>query len=220
MKRTNKTILTALLAAAIMVSASGCKKKVAEPKIGAGEKVPVETTSGETSEETEKEVKAAQKTPDLVGNPDKNRISRQGVMPNSDVKDPVISDMRSAYSVINWQGYSKIVSGSEFTVEPFISDKYETSAPQEIVMYVFAHNDDYAWNTEDAYARIIGSPINAIVDQEYNTVHTYWIKGDLPKDMPTGKYTMVFVLPDGTVDSMVDFNLCQPDEAPTPVPLG
>ena len=218
MKRTNKTILTALLAAAIMVSASGCKKKTADPKIGAGEKVSVETTSGEQSGNGE--VKGAQKTPNLVGNPDKNRISRQGVMPNSDVKDPVIADMRSAYSVINWQGYSKIVSGSEFTVEPLISDKYETNAPQEIVMYVFAYNDDYAWNTDDAYARIVGSPINAIVDQEYNTVHTYWIKGNLPQDMPTGKYTMVFVLPDGTVDSMVDFNLCQPDEAPTPVPLG
>ena len=86
-------------------------------------------------------------------------------MPNSDVKDPVIADMRSAYSVINWQGYSKIVSGSEFTVEPLISDKYDMNAPDEIVMYVFAYSDDYAWNTDDAYARIVGSPINAIVDQ-------------------------------------------------------
>ena len=42
-------------------------------------------------------------------------------------------------------------------------------------------------------------------------------KGMLPKDMPSGRYTMVFVLPDGSVDSMVDFNLVQPDEAPEPV---
>ncbi|MBR5424877.1 MAG: hypothetical protein IK106_00005 [Clostridiales bacterium] len=220
MKRTNKTVLTALLAAAIMVSASGCKKKVAEPKIGAGEKVPVETTSGEQSEQEEEEVKGTQKTPNLVGNPDKSRISESGVMPSSTAKEPVITDLRSAYSVINWQGYSEIVSGSEFTVEPYISDAYETTAPDEITMYVFRYNDDYAWNTEDAYAKIAGSPIRAIVDQEYNTVHTYWIKGNLPQDMPTGKYTMVFVLPDGSVDTMVDFMLCQPSEAPTPVPLG
>ena len=187
-----KTIMAVFMAAALFVSACGCAKKV----------------------------KANQaKTPNLFGNPDKSRISERGVMPSSEAKTPVISDLRSAYSVIHWEMYSKIVSDSEFTVEPYISEAYDQNAPEEITMYVFAHNDDYEWNTEDAYAKIHGSPIHSIVDQEYNTVHTYWIKGMLPKDMPTGKYTMVFVLPDGSVDSMADFDLVQPDEAPEPLSI-
>ena len=211
MKNANKIMLTALLAAALLVSATGCAKQ----KTRADGKLGSEITSSENGTE----VLVARKAPDLAGKPDKSKISMKGVMPSSETAEPVIKDLRSAYSVINYEMYSKIVSGSEFTVEAIISDAYETNAPQEITMYVFAYDSCYEWNTEDAYAKIIGSPVNAIVDQEYNTIHTYWIKGMLPKDMPSGRYTMVFVLPDGTVDSMADFDLVQPSEAPAPMSI-
>ena len=216
MKNANKIMLTALLTAALLMSATGCSKKTTKTK---GETKRAEVTSEQTSEVNGTEVLVARKAPDLAGHPDKTRISESGVMPSSEAAKPVITDLRSAYSVINYEMYSKIVSGSEFTVEAIISDEYETTAPQEITMYVFAYDAAYEWNTEDAYATIKGSPINAIVDQEYNTIHTYWIKGMLPKEMPTGKYTMVFVLPDGTVDSMADFDLVQPSEAPAPMSI-
>ena len=211
MKKMNGKMLAAILMASILlVSASGCSKKVTAN--GESEKT---TTTTVADKETE-----AKKAADLSGNPDKENESEHGVMRSLDAKDPVIEDVRSAYSEINWQIYSKIVSGSELTVEAIISDKYDMNAPSKITMYVFAHNDDYAWNKEDAFAKMEGAPCRPIVDQEYNTIHTYWIQGNLPKDMPTGKYTMVFVLPDGTVDSMKDFELVQPSEAPAPQSVG
>lgn len=212
MKKMNgKTLAAVLMAAMLLISASGCSKKAS-----ANNEVPdknPETTAA--SEET-----PAKKNADLIGNPDTANASERGVMRSLDAKDPVIEDLRSAYSVINWEIYSKIVSGSEFTVEAIISDKYDMNAPSKMTLYVFAHNDDYAWNKEDAFAKMEGSACRPIVDQDYNTIHTYWIKGNLPKDMPTGKYTMVFVRPDGTVDSMKDFELVQPSEAPAPQSIG
>lgn len=211
MKKMNgKTLAAVLMAGILLVSASGCSKKVTAN----GENKETEATTV-ADKETE-----AKKAADLSGNPDKENASERGVMRSLDAKDPVIVDLRSAYSEINWQMYSKIVSGSELTVEAMISDKYDMNAPSKITMYIFAHNDDYAWNKEDAFAKMEGAPCRPIVDQEYNTIHTYWIQGNLPKDMPTGKYTMVFVLPDGTVDSMKDFELVQPSEAPAPQSVG
>lgn len=211
MKKMNgKTIAAILMAGVLLIGASGCSKKVTAN--GESEKTEATTTAGQQD--------PAKKTADLFGNPDKENASGRGVMRSLDAKDPVIEDLRSAYSEINWKMYSKIVSGSELTVEAIISDKYDMDAPSKITMYVFAHNDDYAWNKEDAFAKMEGAPCRPIVDQEYNTIHTYWIQGNLPKDMPTGTYTMVFVLPDGTVDSVKDFELVQPSEAPAPEEVG
>lgn len=220
MKKASKTVLTAVLAAALLVSATGCGKS---KNTRSGEKKSAKISSEKKEKETEvngTERLVARRPPDLEGKPDKENKSEKGVMHSSEAKEPVISEIRSAYSVINYMEYSEIVSGSEFTVEAYISEAYEKTAPEEITLYVFQYNLDYAWCKDEAYAEIKGSPIRPIVDQHgdlYETAHTYWIKGMLPKDMPTGIYTMVFVLPDGSVDSMVDFNLVQPDEAPEPV---
>ena len=208
MKKVNgKTIAAILMAGALLISAGGCGKKVTAN--GESNKTGITTTVGEKDPAAE-----------IVGNPDKENASERGVMRSLDAKDPVIEELRSAYSEINWQLYSKIVSGSELTVEAIISDKYDMNAPGKITLYVFAYNDEYTWNTEDAFATMEGAPCRPIVDQSYNTIHTYWIQGNLPQEMPTGKYTMVFVLPDGTVDSMVDFDLVQPSEAPAPQAVG
>jgi len=214
MKKSNmntKTILAVLMAAALMTGACGCARKVA-----ANNDEKKETTSASTTEPEESETK---KAADLQGNPDREHASEHGVMRSMEVKDPVIEDLRSAYSVINWELYSRIVSGSEFTVETTISGKYDENAPSEVTVYVFAYNEDYAWDIEDAYTQMKGGECRPIADQEYNTIHTYWIQGKLPEDMPSGKYTMVFVLPDGTVDSMADFDLVQPGQAPAPVSI-
>ncbi|MBR5418095.1 MAG: hypothetical protein IK109_08730 [Clostridiales bacterium] len=212
MKKASKTVLTAVLAAALLVSATGCDKNT---NARSDKKKSTKITS-----EVNGTGLVARRPPDLEGKPDKENKSEKGVMHSSEAKEPVISELRSAYSVINWEAYSEIVSGSEFTVEAYISEAYEESAPDEITMYVFQYNNDYEWCKDEAYAEIKGSPVRPIVGQngdQYETSHTYWIKGMLPKDMPSGRYTMVFVLPDGSVDSMVDFNLVQPNEAPEPI---
>lgn len=201
-----RAMMAYMMTAVLMIGACGCAKKVSANKADKADK----TKGGDIPI-------SAVEARDLEGNPDLKQASERGLMNSLDAKNPVLSDIKSCYSVINYELYSKIVSGSELTVEPIIRDERDTDCPEEMTMYVFAYNDEYAWDFDNAYAKIVGSPIRCIIDQDYNTMHVYWFKGNLPKDMPTGKYTMVFVGPDGKVDSMADFDLVQPSEAPAPV---
>ncbi|MBR2750801.1 MAG: hypothetical protein IKD90_06700 [Clostridiales bacterium] len=156
---------------------------------------------------------APTKAPDLFGDPDTSKVGERGLMASKSVERPIISDIRSVYTVINWQLYSELVSGSELTVEPIISEARDEDAPNELLLYVFAYNEDYAWNKEDAIVKITGSSCHPIVDQDYNTIHVYWMQGRLPADMPSGKYTFVFATVEGQVDSMVDLEIVKPKDA-------
>ena len=113
--------------------------------------------------------------------------------------------------MIDWVEYSPAVAGSELTVQPIID--MDGPADQTIKMYVFAYNDDYAWNFEDAYAEFEGTRCNNVyIGDGQGSI--YWISDNLPKDMKSGRYTLVFVHNDGTVDAMMDIDLVSsPEEA-------
>jgi len=153
------------------------------------------------------------KDPDLFGDPDMESKTEKGLMTSKNAKNPVLKEMRSCYTVVDWRMYSELVTGSEFTVEPLIRDERDMDAPGNLTMYVFAYNEDYAWNTEDAYAKISGTACRVLNGNGYNTDHVYWIQGRLSDKIPSGKYTLVFVTPDKQVDSMMDIDLVRPDEA-------
>ncbi len=197
-----KRLMAAAMVLTMTMAMCGCKKN--DPKV---KKVPVSQGSMTNV--------AAQNPsePDLFGNPDTTKVSERGLMTSKDAKKPVISEIRSAYTVINWMLYSQLVSGSELTVEPIIREDRDADAPDEMVLYVFAYNEDYAWNKQDAYATITGSDCRPIVNQDFDTIHTYWMQGQLPADMPSGKYTFVFATTDGQVDSMTDVEIVKPQDA-------
>lgn len=198
-----KRMMAVMMVLTMTMAMCGCKKTQPTSK------------RAEASREETQQAAAEQnrKAPDLFGNPDKTNVSERGLMTSKDAKKPILSDVRSAYTVINWMMYYQLVSGSELTVEPIIREDRDNDAPNEMMLYVFAYNEDYAWNKEDAYVTITGASCRPIVNQNFDTIHTYWMQGQLPANMPAGKYTFVFVTTDGQVDSMMDVGIVKPEDA-------
>lgn len=182
MKKT--TVMAAVLAASIMFSACA-----------ANTNTHVRTETEETTQETTEPAKE----PNLIGNPDFSSATEHGVMKSLDVENSWIEEVWGIESLIEWVSYAPVVSGSELTIQLMINDK--TSTGDTIKLYLFEKNDAYEWNTEDAYASFEGTACNV-----YNG-HEYWCKTVLPEGMPTATYTLVIVRPDGTVDSMKDFDI-------------
>lgn len=197
-----KKMIAVAMILTMTMAMCGCKKN--DPKV---KKVPV--SQGNITNAAAQNLHE----PDLFGNPDRSNVSERGLMTSKDAKKPILSEIRSAYTVINWMMYSQLVSGSELTVEPIIREDRDADAPNEMILYVFAYNEDYAWNKQDAYAEITGSDCRVLAGQDYGTIHVYWIQGQLPADMPAGKYTFVFATTDGQVDSMTDVEIVKPEDA-------
>lgn len=196
-----KKTITALLLAMTMTF-SACAEAPNNTKKGKKNDEPTTTTTAEPTTTTTADPATA---PDLVGNPDMDKKTRIGMIPSKDAEKHFIEDIRSYCSVIDWVEYSPVVAGSELTVQPIVNDDMDPD--QTIKMYIFAHNDDYAWNLDDAYAVFEGTLCHGIIIDQDKTCSEYWISDMLPKAMPTGEYTLVFVHEDGTVDSMLDIDL-------------
>ena len=202
-----KKRIMAVVVLAMTMTVSACGK--AAPRTSQTEVAPMAQANTIATEKQEK------KAPDLFGNPDMSKITEKGLIPSAKADKPLLSELRSVYTVINWQMYSELVSGSELTVEPIVREDRDADAPDELDLYVFAYNEDYAWNKEDAIVKITGGSCHPIVASDSSTIHTYWMQGKLPEDMPSGKYTFVFATVDGKVDAMTDVEIVRPEEAKT-----
>ena len=161
------------------------------------EETTAETTTGETT--TVVVAKKVPENPNLFGNPDKESATAKGLMKSSEVEVSWVSDLFGYTSLIDWVDYSPIVAGSAFTIEFLIND--EITAGSEINLYLFEKNDEYAWDTELAVAKFVGSACNTVDG------HEYWCDTILPDNIATGDYTLVLVRGDGTVDSMIDLQI-------------
>ena len=222
-----KKMMASLMTALIMIGASACSADKNGTSITANSEtqteIPSETQTEIPSEtqETNSTVTSVGNTasqsnyePNLFGNPDFDNPSDRNLLHSIDMENPSITDIRSAYSVIDWMMYPSIVSGSNFTVEVFAGDR--SVIPEKMTMYIFDYNSDYEWNTEDAYNVSESVICFPIIDSDYNTATTYYFNAFLPERMKSGQYTLVFVTPEGEVDSMWDFELIQPSESDAP----
>ena len=82
-------------------------------------------------------------------------------------------------------------------------------------MYVFKQNDDYEWNKKEALEVSKGN----YFEGGFPNLETGWTNGSgygFPVTIKTtseyGKYTLVFVREDDTVDAMVDFEVVKKDQ--------
>lgn len=198
MKKT--AIAAAFLAVSIMLAACS-KPNVTKGGVKAAETS--ETTVEETTEETTEiacgESNPAPESANLFGNPDFENVTERGLIRSGDIEESWVEDLYGYTSVIEWVAYSPIVSGSEFTVEFFVNGN--VTAGQDIKLYIFEKNDDYAWDTNEACAVFDGTACNTVNGE------TYWCKTILPDNLATGEYTLVIVHADGTVDSMMDIDI-------------
>ena len=211
MKKT--TALAAVLAVSIMLSA--CSKKTPETSSTTTTEettITVETTefnpdapiTSETSEPSSEPRELHE--PNLFGNPIEDPFASPWFYRSLDASDSWIRDIWAVYGLLDWTEYGTIVAGSELTVE--LMTNTDVPYGSKIKLYIFAQNDDYAWNTQDAYASFTADFCRTVNGDQY------FGKTDLPTDMPTGVYTLVVVHEDGTVDCMYDFDVVETvDEA-------
>lgn len=208
MKKT--TALAAVLAVALMFSACA-QSKITEPSDSSEEETsittvddPDETEETEETEETQETQETSQseqndKEPNLFGNPDLENPVDDYFYVSKDVDTSWVTNEFAFYGLFDWIMYYPIVSGSELTAEFPIN--LEAVSGSQIKLFIFEHNDDYAWNTDDAYSKFTGDACNTV------NGNVYWCKGYLPKEMETGVYTLVVTHMDGTVDCMYDFDV-------------
>lgn len=144
----------------------------------------------------------------LIGNPDLSSADEYGLCRSLDIEESWIDEVYTMYCKSNWVMYTPILSGSELTVELLSNGSADIG--DRVTVYIFEHNDDYVWNTEDAYASFEGELCNTVNGQ------LYYCDTILPDTFETGTYTLVVVRPDGTVDSCMDFDMiATPEEATT-----
>ncbi|MBR3057659.1 MAG: hypothetical protein IKG93_06770 [Clostridiales bacterium] len=178
------------------------------------------STSGTSNENRQASTSASEqrvKDPDLLGNPDTRNATKRGLMTSLDEKNPLIKEIYSCYCMKGMgMMYTEIVAGTQLTVEAEIRDE-SAHESNEITLMVFPYNSEYAWNKEEAIVSMKGAPCNPIVGENYETIHVFWIQGDLPTTMKAGKYSFVFVRNDGKVDSVMDLDVIDEDDAKEPL---
>ena len=210
MKKT--TALAAVLAVALMFSACANSKKPDTSKRSkektsttteATNEDPEETEETEETEESE-ESNESKKEPNLFGNPDLENPVRDYFYYSKDIDVSWVTEDFSFYGLLDWIMYYPMVSGSEVTAEFNINP--DAAHGSEIKLFIFEHNDDYAWNTDDAYTKFTGDACNTV------NGNVYWCKGMLPTGMKSGVYTLVVTHMDGTVDCMYDFDIVETAE--------
>lgn len=216
------TAFAAILAVTIMLSA--CKPSPTIPSQSViSEPVPQETTTESTSETTTLlsldainlcEPKGRTGEPNLVGNPDLDFPMKNWLYQSEDVETPWVSGMICCHGVdIMTTGviYEPPIPFSNLVVMAQANPEAECGS--EITCYVFEHNDDYAWNTDDAWL---------VFEAEYNEsseIGDYYHGKAKLGLMPYGVYTLVMVRPDGTVDSMYDFDIVSKEDAQNSSPV-
>ena len=193
MKKT--TALAAVLAVSLMFSAcTETKNRNSSKRSGKRITETTETEESGTTEETEESKKGS----NLIGNPD--LYHRSGYFYwSKDIDESWVNCMYSCYGVLDWVEYYPIVSGSELTVELEINTDIDYG--KDIKLFVFDHNDDYEWNTDDAYVKFNGDFCRTVNGD------IYWCQTTLPTGMASGVYTLVITHTDGTVDCMYDFDI-------------
>ena len=206
MKKT--TALAAVLAVTLMLGACTQTSKPepstepTETTISSEETTTTEettaATTGETTSETTTTGVKELHEPNLFGNPDLDNPVSDWFYRSKDVESSWIDSLMAFYGLYDWNMTSPIVAGSELTAEFEVNPE---GYGDTIKLYVFDHNDDYAWNTKDAYTSFEATFCRTVnADQYYGT-------GYLPADMETGVYTLVVTRPDGTVECMYDFDV-------------
>lgn len=189
--------LAAVLAVALMFSACS-KTKTPKTSVRAQKTNTTNETSYEDPEETE-ESEESRKEPNLIGNPDLENPVEGYFYISKDIDGPWVKSLDAFYGLLNWTEYYPMVSGSELTVELGVNN--EAAHGSNLKLYIFEYNEDYEWNTDDAYAKFTGDFCRTVNGD------IFWCQTTLPTNMPTGIYTCVVVHPDGTVDCMYDFDL-------------
>ncbi|MCR5804372.1 MAG: hypothetical protein K6G47_08905 [Clostridia bacterium] len=208
MKKT--TALAAVLAFALMFSACA-QSKITDPSDSSEEETSITTVSDPDESEGTEETEETQETqgisqseqndkePNLFGNPDLENPVDDYFYVSKDVDTSWVTNEFAFYGLFDWIMYYPIVSGSELTAEFPINP--EAVSGSQIKLFIFEHNDDYAWNTDDALSKFNGDACSTVNGD------VYWCKGYLPKGMETGVYTLVVTHMDGTVDCMYDFDV-------------
>ena len=83
---------------------------------------------------------------------------------------------------------------------------------EDLTVYVFDYDEDYKWNTEDAYASFEGTPVEDFQYRPGGTIelvdsNAILFQGKLPKKMEPGVYTMVFVDTENKIRGIKDCDL-------------
>ena len=197
-----KSVAAIALAFTLTLSACATEPSAKRRKAEPSEDPTTTTEPGETSEQNASE---PGNEPDLFGNPDLEGRHNGGLMTSLDVDDPLLIDIYTCYSMEGLGTmYSDIVSGADLTVEVGYHDTSDISH-NGLEMYVFAYNEEYAWNTNDAYVKLHGDPCSCYVGDSIKPL--FWINGTLPDNMDPGMYTLVFVRDDGVVDAVSDIRV-------------
>ena len=154
---------------------------------------------------------------DLIGNPYlESKNQERGIFPNG-LKD------RWTEEIWIMSGYDNntVPKDTDIYVYCRFFDKYceeldlGNQEKSLLTMYVFKQNDDYEWNKKEALEASKGN----YFEGGFPNLETGWTDGSgygFPVTIKTtseyGKYTLVFVREDDTVDAMVDFEVVKKDQ--------
>lgn len=132
----------------------------------------------------------------IKGKPSSNVNTSAGMFHPADRTSNYLNNI---VNVCSWKGdyeYDPPIAGSELNVRCSIQKASEGNEP-DLTMYIFKGNNAFAWDPDDVLASAEGTVEHGQFDIMRFTV-------DLPSDIDTDDYILVFVNGDGAVDSMFE----------------